>query len=129
MEESALGGRAAGPRLAAWIVHHAAWVICACSVGTDGLTPFRRLKGRKFGTPLAGFGQRVWLRELPLEKVNKFNPRCVVARLPGFCLRSSRYIVADFDGRFRFVGPALRAGGPSRHRETLSRLVIWDDTS
>ena len=46
MEESALGGRAAGPRLAAWMVHHAASVICACSVGTDGLTPFRRLKGR-----------------------------------------------------------------------------------
>ena len=31
-------------------------MICACSVGTDGLTPFRRLKGRKFGTPHAGFG-------------------------------------------------------------------------
>ena len=31
-----------------------------------------RLSGRKFGTPLAGFGERVWLREPPREKVNKF---------------------------------------------------------
>ena len=32
-------------------------------VGADGFTPFRRLKVRKFGTPLAGFGERVWLRK------------------------------------------------------------------
>ena len=37
-----------------------------------GSTPFRRLKGRKCG-----------YREPPLEKVNKFNPRCVEARLLG----------------------------------------------
>ena len=36
--------------LEAWMVHHAAQVICACMVGADGLTQFRRLKGRKFGT-------------------------------------------------------------------------------
>ena len=82
------------------MVHHAAQVICAFSVGTDGLTWFRRLKRRKFGTPLAGFGERVWLREPPLEKVNKFNPRCVEARLLGVCLRSSRYIVFDADSSF-----------------------------
>ena len=27
------------------MVHHAAQVICACMVGADGLTPFRRVKG------------------------------------------------------------------------------------
>ena len=35
-------------------------------------------------------GNRHW------QKVNKFTPRCVEARLLGFCLRSSRYIVVDF---------------------------------
>ena len=59
VEENVLEGRDAGPRLTAWIVHHAAQVICACMVGLDGLTPFRRLKGRRFGTPLSGFGERV----------------------------------------------------------------------
>ena len=83
VEENVLEGRDAGPRLTAWMVH-AAQVICACTVGADGLTPSRRLKGRKFGTPLAGFGERVWLRDPILERVNKFNPRCTEARLLGF---------------------------------------------
>ena len=59
VEENVLEGRDAGPRLTAWMVHYAAQVIGACMVGADGLTPFRRLTGRKFGTPLAGFGERV----------------------------------------------------------------------
>ena len=58
------------------MVQHAAQLINACTVGTDGLTPFRWWKGRNFGTPLAGFGEWVWLREPPLEKVTKFEPRC-----------------------------------------------------
>ena len=40
MEESALAGRAAGPRM----VHHAAQVLNACSVGTDGLSKFDPVK-------------------------------------------------------------------------------------
>ena len=64
VEENVLEGRDAGPRLTARMVHHAAQATCACMVGADGLTPFRRLSGRKFGTPLAGLGERVWLREV-----------------------------------------------------------------
>ena len=108
-EENVLEGRDAGPRLVAWMVHHAAQVICACMVGADGLTPFRRLKGRKFGTPLGGFGESVWLRDPVLERENKFNPRCTEARLLGFCVKSSRYIVVDFDGRFRMVRTVKKA--------------------
>ena len=43
VEENVLEGHDAGPRLTAWMGHHAAQVICACMVGADGLTPFRRL--------------------------------------------------------------------------------------
>ena len=64
VKENVLEGRSAGPRLEAWMVHHAAQVICTCMVGADGLTPFRRLQQRKFGTPLAGFGEREWLRDV-----------------------------------------------------------------
>ena len=78
-------------------------------VGADGLTPFRRLKGRKFGTPLAGFGERVWLRDPVLERVSKFNPRCTEARF-----KSSRHIVADTKGRFRVVRTIKRANADDR---------------
>ena len=90
-EENVLSGRDAGLRLTAWTVHHAAQVICACMIGADGLTPFRWLKGRKFGTPLGwvnvcGSGTQCW------KGVNNFDPRCAEVRLLGFCLRSSRYV-------------------------------------
>ena len=83
-------------------------------IGVDGLTPFRRLKARKFGTPPAGFGERVWLRDPAFEGVNKFNPRCTEARLLGFCLKSSRYIVVDFVWRFRMVRTIKRANADDR---------------
>ena len=125
-EENALEGRDAGPRLTAWMVHHAAQVICACMVGVDGLTPFRRLKERKFGTPQAGFGERVWLRDPALERVNKFNPRCTEARLLGFCLRSSRFIVVDFDGRFRMVRTIERANADDRWKVVSPNYPFLD---
>ena len=129
VEEKVLEGRNAGPRLVAWMVHHAAQVICTCMVGADGLTPFSRLTGRKFGTPLAGFGERVWLRDAILERANKFNPRCTEARLLGFCLKSSRCIVVDFDGRFRMVRtikkePTPTTDGKLRRKWILSRPPI-----
>ena len=109
MEDNVFAGRTAAPRLMAWMVHHAAQVHSVCSIGTDGLTPFPRLTRRRFGTPLAGFGERVWPREAPLERSNILNPRCVEAKLLRFCLRSSRYIVVDFEDRFRLVRTVKRA--------------------
>ena len=116
-----LEGRNAGPRLTAWKVHHAAQVICACMVGADGLTPFRRLKVRTFGTPLEGFAERVWLGDPILERANKFKPRCTEARLLGFCLKSSRNIVVDFDGRFRMVRTIKRANADDRWKVVSQR--------
>ena len=121
VEENVLEGRDAGLRLTAWMVHHAAQVVCACMVGADGLTPFMRFKVRKFGTPLAGFGERVWLKDPVLEKANKFNPRCTEARLLGFCLKSSRCIVVDLDGRFRMVRTIKRANADDRWKVVSPR--------
>ena len=41
VRENVLAG---GPRLVGWLVRHAAKLLNACSVGTDVLTPFQRLK-------------------------------------------------------------------------------------
>ena len=79
------------------------------------------LARRKFGTLLAGFGERVWLRDPVLERVNKFNRRCTEARLLGFCLQSSRYIVVDFDGRFRMVRTIKRANADDRWKVVSPR--------
>ena len=58
--------------------------------------------------------KRVWLRHPILESANKFNSRCTEARLLGFCLKSSRYILVDFDGRFRMVRTIKRANADDK---------------
>ena len=98
VEENMLEVRNAGPPLAARMDHHAVQVIYPCMVGAHKFTPLRRLKVRKFGTPLAGFGDRVWPRQFVMEIV--FNPRCTVVRSLGFRLMSSRYIVVVLMGGF-----------------------------
>ena len=45
---------------------------------------------------------------------SQFNPRYTVARLLGFCLKSSRYIVVDFNGRYRMVRTIKRANADDR---------------
>ena len=52
--------------------------------------------------------------ENPLERVNSFSPRCFEARLLGFCLRSSSFVVVDFDGRFRFARTVKRTSAEDR---------------
>ena len=49
-----------------------------------------------------------------MERAIRFNPRCTEVRLLGFCLKSSRYIVVDFDGRFRKVRTIKRATADDR---------------
>ena len=116
VEENALESRDAGPRLTAWMVHHTTQVICASMVGADGLTPFRRLKERKFGTPLAGFGERVWLRDLVLERANKFN------RHPAILWWT---LTVDFAWCEQSREPTLTTDGKLCHQGTLSRPLIW----
>ena len=71
----------------------------------------------------------MWLRDPVLERVNKFNPRCTEARLLGFSLKSSRYVVVDFDGRFRMVRTINRADADDRWKVVSPRdpfsALIW----
>ena len=63
----------------------------------------------------------MWLRDPVLERVNTFNPRCTEAMLLGFCLKSSRYIAVDFDGRFRMVRTIKRANADDRWKVVSPR--------
>ena len=65
VKKNVLGGPNAFSCFTAWMVHHAAQVIHACMVGTDGLASFRRLKEGKFGrllglVSLCGSGNHCW---------------------------------------------------------------------
>ena len=73
----------------------------------------------KKDTPTEKYG--FWRKYLQAQEcgqnnvlLSQFNPRCTVARLLGFCLKSSRYIVVDFNGRFRMVRTIKRANTDDR---------------
>ena len=55
VDEKVLEGRNAGPRLIAWMVHHAAQVICACMVGADGPHAIQTIKGTQLRHTVGGF--------------------------------------------------------------------------
>ena len=82
-------------------------------VGADGLTALRQLK--EFGTPLAGFGERVWLRPCSgkSEQVqSEMHGGEVAWILPQVVpLRRGR---EDFDGRFRMVRAIKKANADDR---------------
>jgi hypothetical protein len=42
-----------------WAVRHCGWSLTRFSISDDGLTPFRKLRGREFGGAVAEFGETV----------------------------------------------------------------------
>ena len=98
-------GRQCGRRLYRWMAHRAAQVLNVRSLITDWLAPFRRRNDASSAHLSLGLMSECgW----GIRHMNKFNTRCVKARLLGFCLRSSRCIVVDCDGRFHCVRTVKR---------------------
>ena len=49
----------ADPAVWQWLVEHCADTFNRYRVGTDGATPYKRIKGRESGVPIAAFGEKV----------------------------------------------------------------------
>ena len=67
-----------GSTIMTWIVRYAAQLISRYSIGTDGKSAFRRIRGKECMVPVAEFGECVWYK--PHEGVqpkaeNKAEPR------------------------------------------------------
>ena len=41
-----------------WIMEHAAWILTTRTTQSDGITPYKRLRGRNFNTKTLGFGEQ-----------------------------------------------------------------------
>ena len=49
-----------------WLVEHAAWLLTVRTTQSDGITAYKRLKGKNFSIPMLGFG------EMCLYKLSKY---------------------------------------------------------
>ena len=43
-----------------WLIKHAAALLNRFQVGADGMTPHRRLRGKKFNRAMVEFGECIW---------------------------------------------------------------------
>ena len=40
-----------------WLVEHAAWLLTVRTAQSDGITAYKRLRGKNFSIPMLGFGE------------------------------------------------------------------------
>ena len=57
--------------LTAWMIRWAAMVCSRYLVGKDGLTAYERRRGKRCKTPVVAFGEKVWYKELRVQKDRK----------------------------------------------------------
>jgi len=81
-----------------WMVEYAAQLLSRYKVGEDGKTPYERIKGKKFKTPLVTFGERV--RFLKSESVgkNKWDCRWSHGIFLGIRETSGEYLLGTKEG-------------------------------
>ena len=54
----------------AWMVEHASWLLTVRQTQSDGITPYKRLKGRSFATPMLAFGEECHYK-VPQQKKDR----------------------------------------------------------
>merc|ERR1711981_1511744 len=43
-----------------WLIHHSAFILNICQVGTDGRTPYEARQGKRFLRPMPEIGECIW---------------------------------------------------------------------
>ena len=88
--------------ICSWLVEHAALLITAMRVGTDGKTAWSRLRGRGFGQRMVGFGESVLYKQPPKgpqhDPQGNMGPRMHIGTFLGFHKTSNAYRVMATDG-------------------------------
>ena len=126
VEESVLEGCNTGPRLTAWMAHHAAQVICACMVGAHGLTPCKRLKGQvrhPWQVSVNACGSETLFWKEPTSSVRDAQKRVDSASSRLATSLQTLTGGSAWSGRSR--EPTLTTDGKSCHQEILFRQPIW----
>ena len=88
--------------MTAWLLEHVSMIInCRCR-GSDGLTPWQRLKGRNFRQLILGFGESI-LYKLPSKGPHSrpdgnMGTRWLEGTFLGYSKSSNTYIIATGDG-------------------------------
>ena len=95
-----------------WMVRYASLLVFWFEKGTDGRTPYRRLKGKEFNRKLANFGECIWYLKPKSKGINKATSRWACGIYLGIREESGEYIVGTDGGVLKCR--AIRARGAKR---------------
>jgi len=104
-----------------WMVEWAGELITGALVGHDGMTGFRRLRGRDWTPKIAEFGEQVLARRPQAREQQSLEPRWDQATYLGTRWGTVEHWVADADGRARKVHTIRRV--PENARWVPERVL------
>ena len=84
-----------------WIIKHAALMISRYKVGSDGMTPYERTKGKKASQPMVCIGERVLFMPLKAARGDKMDVRFEYGIYVGTSFVNSEHYVATEGGVIR----------------------------
>ena len=83
----------------AWLVEQAAWLLTTRTTQSDGITPYKRLRGRKFPTKLLAFGEKCLFKlnaKAPQKQSDgKMSPRWKEGIFLGFSRDSNEFVLRN----------------------------------
>ena len=83
-----------------WLVEHAGSILCRCQKGRDGRIPFERLHGKKPPQEFVPFGDKVLVRQISTETMNRRHPRYKFGIWLELRNNSAECFVGDAEGVF-----------------------------
>jgi hypothetical protein len=123
--ESRLGVRIQGDHVVVpWLVMHAGSVICRRRVDNEGMTPYRRWRGRPFNRPVAEFGECIWYLPANTAGINKYEVRWQEGVWLGIRMESGETIVGTELGVVKCRDSRRKpANGGRWNREFVDKIV------
>ena len=115
--------------LTTWLVEHVCTLLNALSVGTDGLMPWQRLRGRGFGQKLIGFAEAVMYKlpaKGPQHDVHgNMGERMSLGLFVGYNKVSNTYRIVTPDGQVVKARAILRRPLADRWRaEDIKNITV-----
>ena len=84
-----------------WLVEHAGRILSRCQKCRDGRTPSERLHGKKHTQEFGPFGEKVLVRQITTEPMNRINSRYQYGVWLGMRNNSAERFTGIADGVFR----------------------------
>ena len=75
VESSTQGPLADESPIMPWLVEHAGCILSRCQKGRDGKTPFERFHGKKPTQEFVPFGEKVLVKQVATDPMNRMNLR------------------------------------------------------